>query len=212
MNPTGTALVSSTFLGGTNSDLGYGIALDSSNNIYIAGVTHSVDFPVTCGAFQSLNPTQGTSAPSGFIAKLGPAGNGLIYATYLGADGGAVPQAIAVDSAGDVYATGYTWSASFPTTEAAFQTEFAGTPSYSNAFVAKLNPGGTGLLYATYLGGSGPRNEGDYGNAIAIDSFGRLHRRQHGGDKLPGDQGSSADDFDGPYKCLRHRVQSRRNR
>ncbi|MGB6691144.1 MAG: SBBP repeat-containing protein [Terracidiphilus sp.] len=178
LNPAGTALVYSTYIGGSNYDFGYAIALDALRNVYIAGATYSVDFPATCGSFQTANPSK-SEATSGFVAKLNPAGDGLVYSTFLGGEGdeiyparGDVAQALAVDSAGDVYLTGYTWSANFPTTEGAFQTEFAGTTSLSNAFVAKLNPGGTGLLYSTFLGGSGSKNGGDYGNAIAIDSSG----------------------------------------
>ena len=170
LNPSGTALVSSTYLGGTNSDAGYGIALDSSSNIYVTGVTHSVDFPITCGAFQSVSPAQSTSNPSGFVVKLGPSGSALIYATFLGADGGDVPQTIAVDSAGDAFIAGYTGSTGFPTTEGALQTSLAGT--VANGFVSKLNPSGSALAYSTYLGGGGTEKAGDYINAIAIDSQG----------------------------------------
>ncbi|HTJ29651.1 MAG TPA: SBBP repeat-containing protein, partial [Acidobacteriaceae bacterium] len=176
LNPAGTALVYSTYLGGSGGDYGYGIALDASNNAYITGATYSTDFPVTCNAFLPANPSQTAGAPTSFVAKLAANGAALTYSTYLGGSGsqsgsGDVSQAIAVDSSGDAYLTGYTFSADFPVTDSAFQATFAGNASISNAFVAKLNPGGTGLVYATYLGGSVSNQGygGDLGNSIAID-------------------------------------------
>ena len=179
LNPAGTALVYSTYLGGTGTsgsgDFGYGIALDSANNVYVTGATYSTDFPVTCGAFLTTNPSTTSGAPTAFVAELSPTANALVYSTYLGGSGngsspaeGDVAQAIAVDGAGDAFVTGYTYSTNFPVTDKAFQAEYAGTATTSNAFVTKLNPGGTALLYSTYLGGSG----GDYGNSLAIDASG----------------------------------------
>jgi hypothetical protein len=183
VNPSGTALVYSTYLGGSGSnsggDFGYGIALDSANNAYITGATYSTDFPATCGAFQTSNPSTTSGVTTGFVAKLDSTGSGLGYSTYLGGSGngltparGDVAQAIAVDTSGDAYVTGYTFSPNFPTTDAAFQTKLLGNATTSNAFITKLNPGGTALAYSTYLGGSGTNGQGDYGNAVALDSSG----------------------------------------
>jgi hypothetical protein len=179
LNPAGTALVYSTYFGGTGGDAGYGIALDSANNAYITGTTYSTDFPVTCDAFQTANPSTTSGAPTAFVARINATGNDLGYATYLGGSGNAatpahgdVSQAIAVDSTGSAYVTGYTWSPDFPTTAGAVQPDFAGSATVSNAFVAKLNPAGKALTYATYLGGSGSNGAGDYGNAMALDSSG----------------------------------------
>jgi Chitobiase/beta-hexosaminidase C-terminal domain/Beta-propeller repeat/NHL repeat len=179
LNPAGTALLYSTYLGGSGTsgsgDFGYGIALDSANNVYVTGATYSTDFPVTCGAFLTANPSTTNGAPTAFVAKLSPTANALVYSTYLGGSGngaspaqGDVAQAIAVDSAGDAFLTGYTFSSNFPVTDKAFQAEYAGSATTSNAFATKLNPGGTALVYSTYLGGS----DGDYGNSLAIDASG----------------------------------------
>ncbi|MGI8549818.1 MAG: SBBP repeat-containing protein, partial [Dehalococcoidia bacterium] len=93
---------------------------------------------------------------------------GLVYSTYLGGGGNNKGQDIAVDGAGDAYVTGWTYSATFPTTPGAFQRSFGG---YGDAFVAKLNPGGSALLYATYLGGS----DEDVGNGIVVDGAGNAY-------------------------------------
>ena len=180
LDPTGATLLFSTFLGGSGGDAGYAIALDGNGNPYITGATYSTDFPTTCGAYQTTNPSTTAGAPTAFVASLVSGGGALIYSTYLGGSGnqstqapsGDVAQAIAVDPSGNAYVTGYTFSANFPTTAAAFQPTFAGLQSISNAFVTKLSPIGTTLAYSTYLGGSGADGTGDYGNAIAIDSTG----------------------------------------
>ena len=187
LNAAGTALIYSTYLGGSGGDFGYGIALDSNNNAYITGATYSTDFPVTCNAYQTANPTTSSGATTAFVARLTFDGSALLYSSYLGGTGnqsspalGDIAQAIAVDAAGDAYITGYTYSSDFPVSDSAFQTTYAGTATTSNAFVTKLNPGGTSLLYSTYLGGSGAAAAygigapatGDYGNAIALDSSG----------------------------------------
>jgi hypothetical protein len=176
-NADGTALVYSTYVGGSGAtaggDFGYGIALDPSNNAYITGATYSTDFPVTCQSYRSINPSRTPGATTGFVTKLNGAGDGLIYSTYLGgtgnmvtqSPGGDVAQAIAVDATGSAYVTGYTYSSTFPVTGDAFQTQLKGGP---NAFVTKLSPVGVSAVYSTYIGGSG----GDYGNAIAIDAAG----------------------------------------
>ena len=153
-------LIYSTYLGGSSDDVGFGIALDSTGNTYVTGYTHSTDFP-------TKNPLQGanTASPTVFVAKLNPAGSALVYSTYLGGSGSEAGNGIAVDSAGNAYVTGSTYSTDFPTTPGAFQTKLAGT---DDAFVTKINPAGSALVYSTYLGGSG--SEQGYG--IAVDSAG----------------------------------------
>jgi len=163
-------LVYSTYLGGSNSDTITAIALDGSGNAYLTGYTASTDFPVTPGAYQTTDQDVASSA---FVTKLNSSGSALIYSTYLGGargpSGGDSAQSIVVDSAGDAYVTGYTYSSSFPTTTGAYQTtNNAAAASGSNSFVTKLNPTGTGLLYSTYLGG----NVGDDATSIAIDTTG----------------------------------------
>ena len=131
LNPSGSALVYSTHLGGSNYDYGQGIAVDRGGNAYVTGYTGSSDFPTTSEAFQTTQP----GLQNTFVTKLNPRGSALVYSTYLGGsntDGG---NGIALDSSGNAYVTGAASSSDFPTTAGAYQTLLAGT---ENAFVAKL--------------------------------------------------------------------------
>jgi uncharacterized protein (TIGR03437 family) len=200
LNPAGSALVYSTCLGAGDSYLGVdqasALAVDSAGNAYVAGVTYSSEFPVTPGAFQTNNKAgEGSNA---FVTKLNPAGSALIYSTYLGGSGRILfsfgPQqwdgdgatGLAVDGAGNAYVTGYAFSVDFPVTAGAFQTTnpavvpygvggFAPSYNQSNAFVTKLNPTGTALVYSTYLGGSGAHRNGDSANGLAVDESGHAY-------------------------------------
>ncbi len=170
LNAAGNALVYSTYLGGSHDDWGFGIALDSSANAYVTGYTESADFPTTPGAFETTSSGGICGAdpcPDAFVTKLSANGSALVYSTYLGA-GGERGYSIAVDSSGDAFITGSTDSPSFPTTAGAFQTAFG---QNGDAFVVKLKPDGSGLLYSTYLGGGG----GDVGTSIGIDSAGNAY-------------------------------------
>jgi len=174
LNSSGTALVYSTYLGGSSDDdnaYGLGIAVDSAGNACVAGYTNQNDFPVTKGAFQTVSG----GGPNAFITKLNSTGTGLIYSTYLGGDAaetsGDYANAIALDSSGNAYLTGSAGSSNFPVTKGAFQTVNK-NPGLGNAFVAKLNAAGSALVYATYLGGSRVGNTGDYGGGIAVDKSG----------------------------------------
>ncbi|MDD5544137.1 MAG: SBBP repeat-containing protein [Acidobacteriia bacterium] len=164
LNPTGTALVYSTYLGGSGDDYGRAIAVDSNRNAYVTGWTSSSNFPTTGGALQ---PTfGGGSIPyDAFVTKLNAAGSALVYSTYLGGSGDDYGTGIAVDSDNNAFVTGFTTSSNFSTTVGAYQASKAG--GYYDSFVAKLNPGGNGLLYSTYLGGS----DDDFSDAIA-EAFG----------------------------------------
>jgi hypothetical protein len=153
-------LTYSTYLGGTGGDMAYGVTVDSSGDAYVTGSTGSTNFPVK-SAVQSSPGGDGDA----FVAELNPAGSALLYSTYLGGSGVDVGQGIAVDPSGAAYVIGTT-SGGFPVTTGAFQTTYGG--GNSNAFVAKLGPGGTKLDYVTYLGG----NAADFGLAIAIDGSG----------------------------------------
>lgn len=170
INSTGTALVYSTYLGGSTGSEAMGVAVDSSGNAYVAGSTADSDFPTTSGAFQSENKTPHN--PTGFVSKINPNGTALVYSTYLGGSSEDLPQAIAIDASSDVYVAGGTYSTDFPTTSGAFQT--TNNSHYGVGFVTKLNPAGAALIYSTYLGGSdssgGPL--GDQANAIAVDAPG----------------------------------------
>ncbi len=166
LNPTGSALVYSTYLGGSGGDSGYGIAVDNTGNVYVTGNTSSLDFPVTPGAFQTTFDNGGIATTDAFVTKLIPNGSALIYSTYLGssADG----NGIAVDSKGNAYVTGATNSTNFPTTPGALQTTYGGE---IDAFISKVNSTGSALVYSTYLGGSGE----DGGNGIALDRAGNAY-------------------------------------
>ena len=165
-------IVYSTYLGGGDTDQGLGIAVDSSGSAYVAGLTSSLDFP-------TVSPMQPKCAASGgtfnqvcndaFVAKLSAAGNALVYSTYLGGHLVDKAQAIAVDAAGNAYVAGATSSNDFPATPGVLQHGFNGGPE--DAFVAKLNPAGSALIYATYLGGSGD----DIANGIAVDTAGNAY-------------------------------------
>jgi Bacterial Ig-like domain (group 3)/Beta-propeller repeat len=165
LNPTGSALVYSTYLGGSSGDEGNGIAVDSSGNAYVTGYTGSADFP-------TKNPLQPANAggEDAFVSKINAAGSALVYSTYLGGTGGTdVGNGIAVDSSRNAYVTGYTDSTDFPTMNP-LQAANGGN-GYSDAFVAKINPTGSALVYSTYLGGSSQ----DFGNGIAVDSAGNAY-------------------------------------
>jgi uncharacterized protein (TIGR03437 family) len=165
----GGALIYSTYLGGSGTDSGAGIAVDSSGATYVTGVTTSANFPVTSGAYQS---TLAGSA-NAFVTRLAGSGQSLLYSTYLGGSGSDAANAVTIDSAGNAYVTGSATSTNFPITADAFQTTNHGA---SNAFVTVLNPSGSGLLTSSYLGGSGTAsvrsgttNYGDYGTGVAVN-------------------------------------------
>ena len=165
LNPAGSALVYSTYLGGTGGDFGSSIAVDNGGNVYVTGFTASTDFPTV----NPLQPTYGGGLSDAFVAKLNPAGSALVYSTYLGGSADTLGYGIAVDNAGHAYVTGYTMFTGFPTTPGAFQMTYAG--GTSDAFVAKLNPAGSAFVYATILGGS----SFDVGYGIAVDSAGNAY-------------------------------------
>ncbi len=162
LSSTGSSLVYSSYLGGTSADSGQGIAVDSTGSAYVTGSTQSIDFP-------TVTPVQTTNAGASdaFVAKMNFAGTALVYSTYLGGAQADVGQAIKVDSSGDAFITGYTFSLNFPTA-AALQGTNAGPP---DAFVAELNPAGSALTFSTYLGGTGD----DRGFGLALDSTGNIY-------------------------------------
>ena len=165
LDATGTALIFSTFLGGSNSSIGNGIVLDPAGNIFVVGQTFSTNFPVTTGAFQTSCGGGTCVGGDAFITELNPSGSALIYSTYLGGAGINQGNAIVLDSLGDAYVMGYTESTDFPVTKGAYQTSLS---KNDDVFVTELNPEGSGLIYSTYLGGTSK----DIGYAIALDSDG----------------------------------------
>ncbi len=159
----------STYLGGGGTfDAAYDIAADDSGHAYVTGETRSVKFPSTAGAFdESYNG--GTNDV--FVAKLNGDGSGLVYATFLGGIRGDQGGAIVVDTDGNAYVTGGTWSDDFPTTPGAFDETYDGTGSTADVFVTKLNAAGNALVYSTYLGGA----DSDGANEIAVDGTGAAY-------------------------------------
>lgn len=165
INASGTALVYSTYLGGSANTTLDGIAVDSSGSAYVTGYTGSLDFPTTPGAFQTTNDARGLGDYTGFISKLNPGGTGLAYSTYIGGGYWDQPSAIVLDATGSAYITGSTGSSDFPTTAGAYQPALKGG---WDLFVTKMKPTGTALVYSTFLGGSSD----DFGLGIAVDSSG----------------------------------------
>ncbi|HEY6274642.1 MAG TPA: SBBP repeat-containing protein [Terriglobales bacterium] len=163
VNSSGSALVYSTYIGGSFLDLGIGIALDSAGNAYVTGQTDSTDFPTTAGAFQ----TTGDNSGDAFVLELNSAGSALVYSSYLGGIGADAGEGIAVDSSGNAYVVGTTVSLNFPTANAYQSTNKGG----SDVFVTKVAAGGAKILDSTYLGGSG----NDNGNAIAVGPAGNAY-------------------------------------
>lgn len=162
LDPTGSALVYSTYLGGTSHDAAYGIAVDGSGSAYVTGYTASSDFPTTSGSLQAWSTDP--SSTDAFVAKLTPAGSGLVFSTFLSGSGADIGRGIAVDEGGRSHVVGTTESGDFPHTPGAAQS-YAGA---ADSFVTKLNPSGSAAVYSTFLGGGA----NDYGQAIAIDRTG----------------------------------------
>jgi hypothetical protein len=168
LDPTGAALVYSTYLGGNGSEGSpgreNGIAVDAVGNAYVMGRTNSTDFPTTAGAFQRTL----AGGDDAFVTKVDPTGATLVYSTYLGGRGRDWGGGIALDATGSAYVAGRTNSTNFPTMAGAFQPTLAGA---DDVFVTKLDPTGAALAYSTYLGGRGA----DWGEAIAVDALGRAY-------------------------------------
>ena len=165
LNASGSALIYSTYLGGSAVDESTGgIAVDGSGNAYITGITFSSDFP-------TLNPVQASFGGDRdvFVAKLNASGSTLAYSTYLGGSGRDESRDIAVDGSGNAYITGLTVSSNFPT-QNALQPSYRG--GGSSGFVSKLNASGSAVVYSTYIGGSGG---GSRGNGIAVDGSGNVY-------------------------------------
>lgn len=164
LDPTGSRLIYSTYLGGSGFDSGFGIAVDSAGSAYVSGDTGSPNFPVTTGAFRTQR--SGSGSTDVFLSKIDPTGSKLVYSSYLGGTStDRLVEGVAVNSAGEAFVTGWTTSTNFPTTAGAFQTTFHGT---QEGFVTKFNSTGTGLVYSTFLGGTGSTTV----NSIALDSTG----------------------------------------
>lgn len=167
-NPSGTAIIYSTYIGGGDADMGNGIAVDASGNAYVVGRTNSVGsptssaFPTTAGSFASTYRGGDFDA---FAFKLNAQGNNLAYSTFLGGSDNDSAVGLAVDVSGNAYVTGGARSFDFPTTSTAYQPSNNGS---TDAYILKLNATGSALLYSTYFGGSGT----DRGSQMAVDPSG----------------------------------------
>jgi hypothetical protein len=170
LNASGSALDYSTFLGGTEYDQGYGIAVGRGGRAYVTGYTDSANYPTTRGAFDTSLYEFGGDRDA-FVTKLSASGSALAYSTFLGTRrGNGIDQGlgIAVDGRDMAYVTGSTSSTDYPTTRGAFDTSYNGG---FDAFVTKLNASGSALAYSTFLGGT----NFDSGEGIAVGRGGRAY-------------------------------------
>jgi len=165
LSPSGSALVYSTYLGGSGTDFGSDTKVDGEGSAYVTGGTDSMDFP-TQGPYQT---DQG--GRDAFVTKLSPSGGSLVYSTYLGGSGDDGGNGIAVDGVGSAYVTGGTSSTDFPT-QGPYQTDQGG----QDVFVTKLATNGSSLVYSTYLGGNGPW---EVGTGLAVDGAGSAYVTGH---------------------------------
>jgi len=170
LNPTGTSLLYSKLIGGSNSDSINGIAVDNLGNAYVAGTTASTDFPTTPGALQT---NYGGGLFDAFAAKLSPDGATVLYATYLGGSGNDTAGAIAINSTGEATIVGSTTSVDFPVFNALQSinsTLYLGNPGMT-AYVTKLGGTGSNMIFSTYLGG----HVGEGAGAIVLDQSGNAY-------------------------------------
>ncbi|MBX3165561.1 MAG: SBBP repeat-containing protein [Bacteroidetes bacterium] len=164
LNSTGTALIYSTFIGGSSDDIGRSISVDGSGNAYVTGDVVSSNFPTTAGAYDQ---THNGGTYDVFVTKLNPSGNALVYSTFIGGNGNDEARGITLDGNGNAYITGYA-SNNFPVTLGAYDQTHNGN---YDVFVTKLNSTGSSLMYSTFVGGTG--NEG--GLSIALDNNNRAY-------------------------------------
>ncbi|MCX6692990.1 MAG: PKD domain-containing protein, partial [Methanomicrobiales archaeon] len=159
----GDYFTTSTLLGGAALDYATGLVMDRASNVYLTGATYSPNFPVKSGVKTSLAGTY-----DAFAARFDPTCTELQYSTFLGGSAGDAGKSIAVDSHGNAFVTGFTFSIDFPVFRP-YQSKSGG--GYYDAFIVKLSPHGSAYCYSTYLGGAGP----DWGNGIAVDPAGNAY-------------------------------------
>jgi uncharacterized protein (TIGR03437 family) len=165
LNAAGTALVWSTYLGGSELERPYDLALNAAGNLFVAGLTNSSNFPVV-RPLQATNRSVAPQTGDGFITRFSVDGKQLDFSTYLGGSASDYVNDVAVDAASNVYVTGSTASTDFPVANPVQAKRAGRLESYSDTFVAKLRADGAALGYSTYLGG----DNFDYGQAIAVDA------------------------------------------
>ena len=162
MSQDGGTLLYSTFVGGSDSDVGYGLALDASRYALVTGYTKSTDFPTTFGV---LDETHNGGEIDAYAFKLDLVSGSLVFSTYFGGKGGEIGRAADVDGAGNIAIVGRTDSPDFPVTNGAFDTGHNGS---NDVFVLRLSYDGSRLLYSTFIGGSAY----DYAEALELDEYG----------------------------------------
>ena len=163
-------LLYSSLLGGSSDDSGESVAVDSSGNAYVTGQTSSTNFPIVNqipGACKGSCPGSAVA----FVTKINAAGSALVYSSYIGGSVGTLGQDIAVDSSGNAYLTGVTYSTDFPIVNQIPGACQGSCPAPPAAFVTKINAAGSALVYSSYIGGSG----GSSGEGIAVDSSGNAY-------------------------------------
>ncbi len=165
LDPTGSTLVFSTYLGGRSEDVALGVAVGPSGNVFVVGHTTSANFPVSPGALDTTYGNGPEDGFDGFAAELSANGSSLVYATYLGGIREEEARGVAVDGAGVAYVAGWTASPEYPTTPGAFD-RVLDPGGASDCFVAKIHPGGGSLDYSTFLGNFG----GEFAYDIALDA------------------------------------------
>lgn len=164
VNPSGASLDWSTYLGGTDSDLGYAVDADSMGHCIVTGYTYSSNFPITAGAMQMFR--SGNS--DAFVTKIDKTGVGAYFSTYLGGTSYDFGTGLAVGPGDDIFLTGYTSSSTFPVTGGSYDTGING--SY-DTYVVRLHTSGGGILWGTFLGGSST----DYSRSAAVDAAGNVY-------------------------------------
>ncbi len=161
MNPDGSELVYSTFIGGDGTDVGFAIALDPDNNAYVTGSATSLDFPTTNGCYDSFH----NGNRDVFVLKLNPDGSDLVYSTFIGGMDNERAHDIALDQDLNAYITGETESGGYPTTEGCYDDSYGGN-AMADAFATALNQDGSDLIYSSFLGDSLT----DVGRGIGVDT------------------------------------------
>lgn len=171
INAAGSATTWATYLGGTNIDMAFSIAVDTNGSVFVVGSTSSDDFPVTTNGYQQVIGDGGGFTADAYLVKIRGNGSAIDYGTYLGGSIRDEANAVALDLAGNVYVAGLTFSDDFPSKDARIQNGFGGD---IDAFAAMINTslgGEESLIFSTYLGG--PR--GEIGNAITVDTNGNVY-------------------------------------
>lgn len=164
----GKKLIFSTFCGGTNFGLAKTVAIDSKGNVLIAGHSGSKDYPVTKGAYQ-VKPASTGFTFDAFLTKLDSTGSKLVWSTWIGGGAMDTVEEVKFDASEDVVFTGWTRSASYPTTTGSYQTAFAGGTNFrGDCFLSKLDASGSALIWSTFLGGSA----GEEARALSLDAAG----------------------------------------